>query len=273
MPLSKIQSDILRLLAKSRDPESYVAGSTPLNRDAPRYSGDIDIFHDREARVAEAALQDAALLAEHNYSVRWIRQQPGIHSLTASRGEEATRLEWVADSEYRFFPTMPDELFGYLLHPVDLATNKVGAAYGRREPRDAVDLVTIHDRILPLGAAVWAAAGKALGFTPEGIINEIRRVSRYTEGELRDLPSEPQIDPAATMRRLWEILGEADTFVRQMPTDRVGLLFLKGGRVVQPDPAQLSSYQTHQGQRRGHWPSSSEIGTAMFERYQQKPKP
>ncbi len=39
MPLSKIQIDILRLLASHRDPESYVAGATPLNRDAPRYSG------------------------------------------------------------------------------------------------------------------------------------------------------------------------------------------------------------------------------------------
>ena len=38
VPLSKIQSGVLRLLASHRDPESYVAGGTPLNRDAPRYS-------------------------------------------------------------------------------------------------------------------------------------------------------------------------------------------------------------------------------------------
>ena len=55
---------------------------------------------------------------------------------------------------------MKDETFGYLLHPVDLATNKVMAATGRREPRDLVDWVTVHDRILPLGAVVWAAVGK-----------------------------------------------------------------------------------------------------------------
>ena len=48
MPLTKIQTDILRLLAAHRDPESYVAGASPLNRDAPRISGDIDVFHDRE---------------------------------------------------------------------------------------------------------------------------------------------------------------------------------------------------------------------------------
>lgn len=48
VPLSKIQADVLRLLTAHRDPEGYVAGATPLNRDAPRYSGDIDLFHDRE---------------------------------------------------------------------------------------------------------------------------------------------------------------------------------------------------------------------------------
>jgi hypothetical protein len=41
VPLSKLQSEILRLLAAHRDPESYVGGSTPLTRIAPRYSGDI----------------------------------------------------------------------------------------------------------------------------------------------------------------------------------------------------------------------------------------
>ena len=64
MPLTKIQSGILRLLAAHRDPESYVGGSTPLNRNAPRYSSDIDVFHDREERVATAAREDAGLLEE-----------------------------------------------------------------------------------------------------------------------------------------------------------------------------------------------------------------
>ena len=36
----------------------------------------------------------------------------------------STRLEWVLDSDFRFFPTQRDDIFGYVLHPVDLATNK-----------------------------------------------------------------------------------------------------------------------------------------------------
>jgi hypothetical protein len=129
-------------------------------------------------RVLQSAELDAASLQESGFSVEWIRHEPAMHELLASRAGETTKLEWVADSDYRFFPTVQDELFGYLLHPIDLATNKVGAAYGRREPRDIVDLIVSHDGILPVGALVWASAGKALGFTPEGIINEIRLVAR-----------------------------------------------------------------------------------------------
>jgi hypothetical protein len=58
-----------------------------------------------------------------------------------------------------------------------------------------------------------------------------------------------------------------------MPTDKLGLLFLEDGEVVQPDPDRLDGYQTHAGQRRGQWPSSPEISSAMFERYNKKPNP
>ena len=270
MPLTNVQADILRLLASHRDPESYVAGSTPINRNAPRYSGDIDVFHDREERVARAAAEDSALLEREGYTLQWIRREPNIYTVLAKRSHEATKLEWVVDSDFRFFPAMRDKAFGYVLHPADLATNKVGAAYGRREPRDVVDLVTIHNSVLPIGAAVWASAGKALGFTPEGIINEIRRIASYSAEDFRRLHSDPPVDPAATMTRLREALHEADAFVARMPTEKVGLLFLKDGKVVQPDPENLHDYQTHAGQRRGHWPSSTEITAAMFERAAQE---
>lgn len=73
MPLSRIQTDIFRLLAAHRDPESDVAGASPLNRDAPRISEDIDVFHDREERVAAAARNDTQTLAGAGYLVAWLR--------------------------------------------------------------------------------------------------------------------------------------------------------------------------------------------------------
>lgn len=268
MPLSKIQTDILCLLAAHRDSESYVAGSTPLNKDELRYSSDIDIFHDREERVVQAAKVDSAVLLANDYALKWLRREPTIYSTLVSKGDEATKLEWVVDSDFRFFPTVRDDTFGYILHPVDLAMNKVMAAAGRVEPRDAVDLITIHDRILPIGAVIIAAVYKSPGFTPEGLINEIRSIiARYNMADFEDLYSAKPVDAAEVMTRLRQILNEADAFVTRIPTDKLGLLFLKDGQVVQPDPDRLGDYKTHAGQRRGQWPTSPEIASAMLEKY------
>jgi hypothetical protein len=271
VPLSKIQTDSLRLLAVHRDPESYVAGASPLNRNAPRMSADIDVFHDREERVAAAAMADTQTLAAAGYGVSWLRQLPLIYTAEVTRGDAGTRLEWVVDSDYRFFPTMQDETFGYVLHPVDLAMNKVMAAAGRRELRDLIDLVTVHETILPLGAVIWAAVEKSPGFTPEGLIAEIRRNSNYPKAEWRALQSSEPLDPKDIMARLRVALDEAEVFIGRMPTNKIGLLFLQAGEVVQPDPDRLDAYQTHAGQRRGQWPDSPEIRTAMFEHYNRKP--
>ena len=273
MPLSKIQTEVLRLLAAHRDPESYVADATPLNRAAPRYSSDIGVFHDRQERVAQAALNDASILQAANFSVAWLRQLPMIYTAGVTKDDEGTRLEWVVDSDYRFFPTMRDDLFGYVLHPVDLAMNKVMAAAGRRELRDLVDLVTIEETILPLGPLIWAAVEKSPGFTPEGLIAEIRRNSNYPIAEWLQLISSEPLDPKEISRRLRTALDEAEAFVLRMPTDKAGLLFLRDGHVVQPDPDRLRDYQTHAGQRRGQWPTNAEISTAMLERYRNPPVP
>ena len=266
MPLSRIQEAVLRALASHRDPESYVAGATPLNRRTPRYSDDIDVFHDREERVAKAALEDVESLERAGYDIKWLRQLPLIYTAEVRLGNDSTRLEWVVDSDYRFFPTVKDEVFGYVLHPIDLAMNKSMAAAGRHEVRDLVDLVTIHEIILPLGALIWAVVEKSPGFTPEGLIAEIRRNAHYPAADWRALLASEPIDPIVVTARLRKALDEAESFVTRMPTDKMGVLFLENGEVTQPDPDRLATYETHAGRRRGHWPANPEITAAMFAR-------
>lgn len=110
-----------------------------------RYSFDIDIFNDNHERVAAAADADATALGAAGFNVSWIRRLASIHTVEATRDGETVRLDWVAASDFRFFPVVPDPLFGFVLHPVDLAANKAMAAASRRELRDIVDLVSIHD--------------------------------------------------------------------------------------------------------------------------------
>ena len=134
MPLTKLQSHVLRLLAAERS--------------------DSDIFQDTEERIEAAAQADAKALTAAGLKLTWTKILTGKRDAEVEGLAEKMRLAWVHDSAFRFFPAQRDELFGYVLHPADLATNKTSAAADRREPRDIVDLVTIHESILPLGAAV-----------------------------------------------------------------------------------------------------------------------
>lgn len=268
MPITKLQSDVLKVIAAARSPDSYVGGGVPLNRRGPRTSRDIDIFHGREEEVATAAERDAALLAEAGYTVRWQRRQPGIHTAEVSSADGSTRLEWVADSDYRYFPPIKDDQFGYALHPIDVAVYKLIASANRREPRDIVDLITIHRAVLPLGALATAAAGVVGGFTPEGLLEEVSRNARYTSQDFRGLSAEEPIDGDEVLRALRRAIDEARDFVARMPTDVVGTLFLRDGKPVQPDPGNLSQYVHHVPRKQGHWPTASEISSAMLSKLQ-----
>ena len=93
MPLSKIQTEVLRLLASHRDPESYVAGATPLNRNAPRYSGDIGVFHDREEGVAKAVEQDTAALQEKLKTAQ-TAQAAMVDGRQLTQAEDAKNLDF-----------------------------------------------------------------------------------------------------------------------------------------------------------------------------------
>lgn len=273
MPLSRLQSAVLGVIAASRDPESFIAGGLPINRSGPRISDDIDIFHDREDAVARAAARDGALLTAAGFTVAWRRVERALHAADVSRPDgpaegETTRLEWLVDSDYRFFPAIRDREFGYVLHVVDLAVNKLMAATGRREPRDIVDLVRLHRDHLPLGAIAWAAVTTAPGFTPEGLLAEVRRNARHPAEDFRRLRSDATIDAAAILRDLRTALDEAEAFVARMPTDEAGTLYLRDGRPVMPDPGALDRHVRHRARRRGHWPTAADITSAMLDRLQ-----
>ena len=267
VPLTKLQSHVLRVLAAGRSPDSYIAGGVAINREGPRFSGDIDIFQDSENRLAAAAEADAKALTEAGLKLSWGKIQSGRQQAEVQGLGETMQLEWVADSAFRFFPAQRDELFGYVLHPADLATNKASAAADRREPRDIVDLVTIHENILRLGAVICAAVGRFPGQSPEEMLADITRHSRFTAEEFRVLATERPIDVPGLHRRIGSMIEDAERFISRIPSDAVGFVFLAGEKPVQPDLDALERYQRHAGALGGVWPSSSEISSAMLERY------
>lgn len=267
VPLTRLQSYVLRLLAAQRSPDSYIAGGIALNREGPRFSSDIDIFQDSEERLTTAVAADLSVLTADGLVLTVLKTQTGTRTVLVEGLEETMQLEWVADSDFRFFPTQRDELFGYVLHPVDLATNKAAAAADRRTPRDIVDLVTIHETILPLGAVICAAVGRFPGQSPEEMLADITRHSRFTAEEFRTLALDRPVDVPALHRRIRSMIEDAGSFISRIPSDDVGVVFLDDGNPVQPDLDDLTKYTRRFGARRGLWPSSSEITSAMLDRY------
>jgi hypothetical protein len=270
VPLTKLQSHVLRLLAAERSPDSYRAGVVAINREGPRFSADIDIFQDTEQRLEAAAQADAKAIIDGGLKFSWKKIVTGKREAEVEGLGDRMRLDWVHDSAFRFFPAQRDELFGYVLHPVDLATNKTSAAADRREPRDIVDLVTIHETILPLGAAVCAAVGRFPGQSPEEMLADIMQHGRFTAEEFRVLATERPIDLPDLHRRIRGMIEDAGRFISRIPSDAVGVVFLERGKAVQPDLDALEKYQRHTGAPGGVWPSSPQISSAMLERYKKE---
>ena len=262
MPLSTIQADVLRLIAANRSPDSYVAGATVLHRaeDTPRYSADLDLFHDLEDSVARCAETDAATLTDAACELSWLLRTPTFHRAVVRVDERALKIEWAQDSAFRFYPVQQDDRFGYRLHDADAAVNKVLALAGRSEIRDFVDVLHLDDSYLPVGALAWAACGKDPGFTPDFLLNHAARHAAYTQHDLDRLSLREPLDLGVLKRRWLAALERARALVAGLPPDEVGCLYVdRDRRTVAPDPAAdgFRSLVRHRGCVRGAWPTVS----------------
>lgn len=101
MALTRLQSDILRCVAKNRTETSYLAGGVILNKDWPRRSDDIDIFHDTDEEVTQAASLDIATLEAAGYKARRDFVIYGCVDATISDGKSATTIQWFAETKRR----------------------------------------------------------------------------------------------------------------------------------------------------------------------------
>src|SRR3974390_2422153 len=143
MAVTQLQSDILRRLAKNRSETSYLAGGLILNRNWPRRSDDIDIFHDTDEEVTATATADLAVLDAAGYKTHKDVVVYGCVDATVADEKSSTIIQWFAETKRRFFPLVRDEEWGARLHQADLAVNKVLAAASRSKARDIADLVAI----------------------------------------------------------------------------------------------------------------------------------
>lgn len=240
MPLTRYQQELLALLATRPREDRYLAGGAAMHfaPDSQRFSDDLDFFHDSEARVAEAFAADRALLQGAGHQVDVELSLPGLVRALVRRGDHVTRVDWGHDSAWRFLPLVHDPLGGLLLHPVDLAINKLLALAGRDEPRDFVDILFAHARVLPIPGLCWAAPGKDPGLTPLSLLDLLRRRGRYREADFARLQLATPFDLVAA-RGVWEgALAASEAFVRGRPVEEYGCLYYDtvAARFVVPRP-------------------------------------
>jgi len=95
VPISKFQSDVLRLLAAQRSPDSYIAGGIAINRQRPRFSADIDIFHDSAARQESAVKADEAALIAAGYTITWPPVDGGLNPRINGAGRKSATTYFV----------------------------------------------------------------------------------------------------------------------------------------------------------------------------------
>jgi hypothetical protein len=262
MPLTPFQREVARLLAKHRNPESHVAGGAVINRgeDGVRISDDLDIFHDLAAAVAASAEVDAKTLLAQGYSLEWTLRGEGMFRGEVTRGEDRLRLDWTTDSAFRFFPAIPDEEFGYCLHPADLATNKVLALAGRSEIRDFLDILLLGRTYLSLGAIIWAACGKDPGFTPALLLDQTNRHSRYQDSDLKGEHLARPVDLRELKQQWLDARAQAERLFELLPAGELGCLYLDPNNTpVTPDPSSpdFPKLTRHFGSIRGAWPKIS----------------
>ena len=227
MPLTDFQRALLAELATALNDDRYLAGGAAMHfaPNSTRYSDDLVFFHDSETRVATAFAADRAHLERAGYRVEVEQSLPGFVRAIVGRGEEATRVDWAHDSAWRFLPLVRDPLGGLLLHPMDLAINKVLALAGRDEPRDFVDILFVHERVLRLAGLSWAAVGKDPGFTPLSLLELLKRRGRYRSEDFARLRLAAPFDLPSTKQVWLDALGEAESFAQARPPEESGCLY------------------------------------------------
>lgn len=255
VPLSEIQEAVLRLLAAHRSSGSHLAGAAAIHsaRGSLRFSGDLDLFHDRESAVGKSFTTDRASLEEDGYSVQVLLSQPGFIRARVASELGSVLIDWAHDSAWRFMPTVEIEGIGHVLHPVDLAVNKVLALSGRDEPRDWIDTLYLDENFIPMGALIWAAAGKDPGLNPRMLLDLLRRKGKIHQRDMDRLQFGREID-LSSMHQQWRCaLTDAESFIESRPSEEAGHLYLSGKGLFFA-PKEGETYQLHAPERGGVLP-------------------
>ncbi len=266
VPLTDLQKAVFAAIWKNRSEASHLAGASAIQSspESIRYSSDLDFFHDNEAAVAAAFEKDRAALEKARFSIKLLLSQPGFIRARVALSEESVLIDWAHDSAWRFMPTISLEGIGHVLHPVDLAVNKVLALGGRDEPRDWLDTLYLDTKFITLGAMVWAAVGKDPGMNPDMLLGLLSRKGKIQQRDLDRLILTPDVQLADLHAHWTRSLSDAKSFVRSRPPSEAGRLYIDttNGKFFTPAPG--DAYKLCEPRSGGILPRMGELEETVF---------
>lgn len=209
MPLDPLQERIARTalgLPEARTLALAGGGAMIVHGFVTRETKDVDLFtevDDQEAVQVTAALRGA--LARQGLDTHDAEGPPFDHrfvTVDQTTGAECT-VEVLTDGG-RLQPRVTLDI-GPVLHPDDLAADKMLTLWGRARPRDYFDVAALlnrygADRLLKL------ASTKDAGFTIETFVDALRAIARLTPADwAEDGVSEQDADRLRDVFDSWRL--------------------------------------------------------------------
>jgi hypothetical protein len=270
MPFDELQKAVLKTLLALRSPDSVFAGGPVLHHHGFRLSDDQDVFHPSNADVVTIAKADIEVLAFAGFSVEVVKEFEGFVEAVVGRPEQGfTKLQWLVAGSWTFFKPVPDPEYGWRLHMADLAVNKVLAAGGRREARDYVDLMMIHENIMPLWHAIWAAPGKDPSWSPGSLAEKIAKTNGFRQEEIdAEIISTIPVSASHVGAVVRQAVEEARLIFDRLPSGSAGSLFVgpDGSLVNDVDTILSGGVSPVSAEKGGNWPSGPDIDHLLIQK-------
>lgn len=166
-----------------------------------------------------------------------------VEARVRDENRRETIIQWMSETRMRFFPLVPDPLWGLRLHRPDLAANKVIAASFRGKPRDIVDQALIRRDSCPLGPLFLAAAVKIEIKSPMALVDMARHhaVSVTLAAIMGTYGLSGNWDASTVKASVLEELGKAEAFLAHLPDAMLGGLPVDADGVPTADVKDMAS--------------------------------
>lgn len=188
----------------------YLSGGTAASRGYlnHRFSDDLDLFVDDDARFALWAARIIQALSRHElWRCEVLLQEERFVRLVIVEAGVSLKVECINDVPARVGPVRSHPLLGRLDSPENILANKITALIDREEPKDFADIWGFCCQMqLSLLEAITGAQGKAAGIFPADLARVLLSATCDDWARVRWIKAPPVEQFLRDLQRLGEML-------------------------------------------------------------------